>query len=70
MGIPGVETLSDEAKKWLAHAIAGMTVADGEVVVTKVEENRFSQAMHGTVSTNPKCSNQVTNDNNKFYITP
>ncbi len=31
MGIPGVETLSDGAKKWLAHAIAGMTVADGEV---------------------------------------
>lgn len=31
MAIPGIETLSDQAKKWLAHAIAGMAVADGEV---------------------------------------
>lgn len=31
MAIPGIETLSDQAKKWLAHAIAGMAVADDEV---------------------------------------
>ena len=40
MPIPGVENLSDEAKKWLAHAIAGMTVADGEVDSSKLAHLR------------------------------